>query len=170
MKQVIRKLFIDFEQEERWLNQMESRGLHFIDYTIGRYLFEEGKPGEYIYRIELLDNWHSHPESRAYIRFMEESGIECVSVYTRWVYFRKKASEGPFDLFSDCESRIAHYKRVLLLAGVVGGMNLVIGITGIQAGTYIPLINIGLACALTPLVLRLWRKVRKLQAEKLIHE
>lgn len=170
MKQVIRKLFIDFEQEERWLNQMESRGLHFIDYTIGRYLFEEGTPGEYIYRIELLDNWHSNPESRAYIRFMEESGVECVSVYTRWVYFRKKASEGPFDLYSDVESRIGHYKRVLWLAGVVGGMNLVIGLSNLRLSNYISLFNIGLACLLAPMVIRIWKKVRKLQAEKLIHE
>ncbi|SHJ64932.1 hypothetical protein SAMN02745975_02557 [Geosporobacter subterraneus DSM 17957] len=31
MKQVARKLFIDFEKEEQWINKMATRGMNFID-------------------------------------------------------------------------------------------------------------------------------------------
>lgn len=48
MKQVIRKLFINFEKEEKWINNIAAKGLNFIDYSFSRYLFEEGTPGEYI--------------------------------------------------------------------------------------------------------------------------
>jgi hypothetical protein len=54
----------------------------------------------------------------------------------RWVYFRKKASDTPFDLFSYLTSRIAHTSRIISLlislsifnAGA-GLYNLIIGFT-----------------------------------------
>jgi len=35
----------------------------------------------------------------------------------RWVYFRKKAANGAFDMFSDADSRIRHLNRILILIG-----------------------------------------------------
>lgn len=81
MKHVVRKLFANFEKEEKWLNEMASKSLNLVDYSFGRYLFEEGTPGEYIYRIELLKEDPMHAESKAYINFMEDSGVECVATY-----------------------------------------------------------------------------------------
>lgn len=124
MKHVVYKLMFDYEKEEKWLNEMAIKGFNLEDYTFCRYLFREGKPGEYIYRIELLKQHHRNPESIAYIRFMEELGIECVAGYRNWVYFRKKASEGPFDLFSDYDSRIAHYSRVIGFVIMAFALNL----------------------------------------------
>ena len=112
MKQVIRKAYWNFEKEERWLNRLAAQGLALTDYSWCRYVFEETQPGEYIYRIELLDHHATHPESKRYIEFVESTGAECVTTYMRWVYFRKKAADGPFDLYSDNASRIAHYRRV----------------------------------------------------------
>lgn len=39
-----------------------------------------------------------------------------------WVYFRKKTAEGPFELFSDLDSRLAHVERVFWWAVVLFGM------------------------------------------------
>jgi len=112
MKHIVRKLYWDYMKEEQWLNEMSARGLAFTDCSWFRYVFADAEPGEYIYRIELLENWPTHPESMAYIRFLEENGVECVATYMRWIYLRKKASEGPFDIYSDIDSKIKHYRRV----------------------------------------------------------
>ncbi|NMA61803.1 MAG: DUF2812 domain-containing protein [Firmicutes bacterium] len=33
MKKTIYRVFIDFEKEEAWLNQMATRGWHCVDYV-----------------------------------------------------------------------------------------------------------------------------------------
>jgi len=182
MKAIIRKLFLNFEKEEKWLNDMAAKGLNFIDYSFSRYLFEEGKPGEYTYRMELLNNLPSNPESKAYIKFMEETGAECIGTYVRWVYFRKKTSEGPFDLYSDYDSRINHYKRVAAFTGIAISINLIamvgniiIGIvSGIERGfyfnIYISLINLAIVIAFTPMFISYLRRIKKMKEERSIYE
>lgn len=119
MKHTVRKIFFNFEKEEKWLNEMAAKGLNLIHYSWGKYLFEKGEPGEYIYRLELLEELPSNIESKNYIEFMEESGVQCVSIYMRWVFFRKKASEGEFNLYSDYDCKIKHYKRIIYLLGSI---------------------------------------------------
>ena len=111
MRITVRKLFTawNFEKEEKWLNEMSAKGLQFISTALFSYTFEEGEPNEYRYRLELLNNLPSHSESRSYIRFMEDMGIEHIGSCIRWVYFRKRAAEGDFDIYSDINSRIKHY-------------------------------------------------------------
>jgi len=134
VKSVVRKLFINFEKEEKWLNDMTAKGLNFVDYSFARYLFEEGTPGEYIYKLELLDQLPSHPESKAYIKLMEETGVECVGTYSRWFYFRKKSKDGPFDLNSDYISCIKHPKKAASLVGILGFLNLIFAILNVIIG------------------------------------
>ena len=126
MKTIIRKWFWpwDFDKEELWLNEMSSKGLALTSVGYCRYEFEPCQPGEYKYRIELLENMPNHPESVQYIKFMEESGIEQVESYMRWVYFRKRSDEIPFDLFSDAASKIKHLDRIMLFVAILGGVNL----------------------------------------------
>lgn len=114
MKKTIHKLFWvwNFDKEEKWLNEMSAIGLRLTNVSFGRYDFEEGAPGEYIYRLELLKNFPTHPESERYIRFIEETGAEHVSSFKKWVYFRKKSGDDGFDLYSDVESRLNHLKKV----------------------------------------------------------
>lgn len=181
MKYKVYKLFVNYEKEEKWLNEMAAKGMHLVDYSIGRYLFEEGQPGEYVYRIELLENMPSNAESRAYIKFMEDSGIECVASYFRWVYFRKKASEGAFDLYSDYDSRIKHYKKVSLLVGVVWTMNLIVALYNSLIGfllhdqvlylnLYLSLLNWFIVIVFTRMLISYLKKVRILKREKLLYE
>jgi len=182
MKQTIWKAFFNFEKEEEWLNKMAAQGLNLVGYSFLRYSFEQGTPGEYIYRIELLEHDPKHPESKAYIAFMEETGIECVDTYFRWAFFRKKKSEGPFDLYSDYDSRIKHYKRIAALFGIVGGLNLAIAgynlaiglVNGQERGfyfnAYLSSLNWLIVILLIPLFISYVRKIQKMKTEKQIYE
>lgn len=184
MKYVIRKAYWDYEKEEAWINQMAAKGMALIDYSWCRYLFEDCQNGEYIYRIEMLENLPSHPESQAYIRFMEENGVECVATYIRWIYFRKKAEDGPFDIYSDKDSMITHYKRIntlwITLAAVetaVGLINVVIGILSLKNGRSFGSTNISLGIFVLALGVffsllasKTGKKIKKLIQEKLIRE
>lgn len=115
MQKRVIKLFTNFEREEEWLNEMSAQGWHCRGYVFGRYLFERGEPGEYIYRIQLLEYPADHAQSAAYLDFLQDAGVEVVASCFRWVYLRKKAAEGPFELFSDLESRVAHYRRIVMM-------------------------------------------------------
>lgn len=88
------KFFWNPDKEEKWLEEMSARGLGLISYSLGRYEFEEVDRGKYQYRIELLDRLPSDPLSISYLKFLEETGIECIASQMRWVYLRKKSSEG----------------------------------------------------------------------------
>jgi len=112
MKLIIRKAYWSYEKEEAWLNEMSGKGLALCDYSWCKYTFDDAEKGEYIYRIELLDKTVDHEKSRKYIEFVESTGAEFVASYMRWVYFRKKAADGPFDLFSDIDSKIKHNTRI----------------------------------------------------------
>ena len=126
MRHIVHKWFWvwDFDKEEKWLNEMASKGLALIGTGFCKYEFEECTPGEYTFRIELLENHLGHPESQRYIQFLEDTGVEQVGSYMRWCYFRKKQVDGQFDLFSDFDSRIRHLNRIQLLVLPVMLLNL----------------------------------------------
>ncbi|HML69685.1 hypothetical protein SDC9_158734 [bioreactor metagenome] len=187
MKYIVHKPYWDFEKEEAWLNEMSARGMALSDYSWCRYVFTDSPNSQYIYRIELLDNLPTHPESIAYLRFLEENGVECVASYMRWVYLRKNAADGPFDIYTDIDSKIKHYQRINLLWStlmivefIVGGMNVAIGIINLSIGEHLGNFsygNIGLGVSLLLFGLMflllgapLRRKIKKLRQEKTIHE
>lgn len=126
MKTTVRKWFWvwDFEKEEQWLNQMADKGLVLVDVGFGKYLFEEDTPGAYSIRLEMLDNAPSHGGSQEYIRFIEETGAEYIGSYLRWIYFKKKKTDGTFALHSDVRSRIKLLNRILALTAVLSIVNL----------------------------------------------
>ena len=179
MKQIIRKAYWNYEKEEKWLNELAAKGLTMTDYSWCRYVLEETPPGEYVYRIELLDHLATHPESRRYIAFIEETGAECVATYLRWVYFRKKTADGPFELYSDNASRLAHYRRVrafwlafLILEFVAFAMNIVTGLMPPISVTNLVLAGV-LACLFllfTSLFAQMNRQIRRLKREQKIIE
>ena len=155
MRKVIKKVFLawESEKEEKWLNEMSAKGLALVDYTWCRYAFEECEPGEYSYKIQLLEHRPNHPESEQYIRFIEETGAEQVAQYLNWVYFRKKTAEGDFEIFSDVESKLKQCILIKKLLMPIGWLNL--GIAFINFGnlifnapeiSWVPFLN--LLCAL----------------------
>lgn len=180
MRRTIHKLFFawDFEKEEKWLNEMASKGFQLISVGLCSYTFEDADKENYTYRIELLENLPSNYESTSYIKFLEDTGVEHIGSILRWVYFRKKTSDGPFDLYSDLESRIKHYKRIMYLLLAVTPLNLSNSISNLSKypvqGSTVRL-GLGVLCAaLTALLgfgtLVLYKKIARLRKEMLIRE
>lgn len=183
MKHVVWKFYYDFEKEEKFLNQMSEKGLALTGYTWGRYVFEDAPKGEYIYRIELLENPLNHPTSREYLSFMEETGVERIASYNRWVYFRKKAADGEFEIYSDIDSKIKHYKRIRVLFSLIILLNLMAGWINFFSGnmetsigvpavnSYIAILSFSIVILLLVfLVIPLGRKINALEREKAIRE
>ena len=152
MKHIIRKAYWDYEKEEKWLNSLSAKGLAMTDYSWCRYVFEETLPGEYIYRIELLEKPASHPESRQYIAFIEDTGAEFVASYMRWAYLRKKAEDGPFELFTDIDSRLIHSRRIRALWSALAASQLAAMVANFVIGFVPPVseLNLILAAAISP--------------------
>lgn len=113
------RLYMDYDREEKFLNNMVKSGWAMKSFFLGMYTFEKCNPGEYTYRIELLDNLPSFRKSMEYIQFVTETGAEYIQSWGRWVYFRKKASNDDFILYSDNSSKLLHYKKIRLMFGVV---------------------------------------------------
>ncbi|MGM9567032.1 MAG: DUF2812 domain-containing protein [Clostridia bacterium] len=180
MKQRIRKLFWawEFEKEEQWLNQAAAEGRALTDVGFCRYDFEPCPSGAYEYRLEFLEHFPTHKESADYIRFMEETGAEYVGSVQRWVYFRKAVQNGPFEIYSDANSKINHFKRIraLLLCLVVlefsvSLLNLGIGVVNSSAfniGVALPNFLLGLLILYGALFFT--RIINRLKKEQFLHE
>ena len=130
----------DFEKEERWLNVMAMEGWALCEVGFCKYVFERTQPGEYIIRLEL------HQYDERYIEFMHDTGAEVAGRLFAWVYFRRKSELGPFDIFSDIDSKIAHLNKIGRMLAVIGCSNLIIGLVN----SFNPSVRIGwvnLLCA-----------------------
>lgn len=179
MRTIIKKLFFvwDFDKEEKWLNEMAAKGLALVSVGFCKYEFEDCIPGEYKICLQLLDKMPSHPESRKYIEFMEETGAEHAGSFTRWVYFRKKASEGDFSLFSDHASKMKYLSSIFSFVALIVGLNLYIGLYNIfvvfflhSAFNYIGLLNFAIALIGLPGVIKLWKKRNRMKKESQLFE
>lgn len=89
---------------------MSQDGWAFKSFFLGVYTFVPCEPGEYIYQIDLLDNGNKSKDD--FTAFMEDIGVEVVAQWYRWVYLRKKADDGPFEMYTDIESKINQYIRI----------------------------------------------------------
>lgn len=179
MRKIIHKVFFawDFDKEEKWLNELAAKGLSLIGVGLFRYEFEETLPGEYSYKLELLEKNINHPESQQYLAFLEETGAEHVGSWIRWAYLRKKRSEGEFELFSDNASRAKHLVRILTLIGIIGALNLLAFFYNLtiffifhNSLSLFSLLNLLLALLSTFGFIRLWRKRKKLKTEQSLFE
>lgn len=182
MRTVIWKAYMNYEKEEVWLNLMASKGFVLIDYAWCRYVFEDSLPGEYTFRIELMEHHPNRPEGREYIKFMEENGVECVATFLRWVYFRKKASDGAFDIYSDIDSRLRHYQRVFRFQLILACLNIMLGLFNLilslpfvhneifPVNLMVSILNLCVGTTLSGVCLRNWKKIKKLKNAKYIQE
>ncbi|MCR4886803.1 MAG: DUF2812 domain-containing protein [Clostridiales bacterium] len=165
-RKTIRKTFWvwSFEKEEDWLNEMAMNGWVLESVGFCSYHFVRCEPGEYAVRLEM------HPYDESYVQFMQETGAEYVGRMIAWVYFRKKTADGPFDLFSDIDSRIRHLDRIGKMLAVIGGANLLIGILNSINPSRIGWINLLAATVLTYALGRIHGKKEALEKERLLHE
>jgi len=132
----------EFEEEELWLNQMAAAGWVLDKVGFCRYEFIRCEPDEYTVRLEMRD------KDDAYIAFMEETGAEYIGRMMKWIYFRKKAADGAFDIFSDADSRMAHLENIILLIKGCTILNLVVGVANSLNPVHIGWLNLLVATLL----------------------
>lgn len=154
----------DFEKEERWLNVMAQTGWLLDGVGFGVYHFVPCAPGEYAVRLEM------HPCDKEYIRFMQETGAEYVGRMFQWIYFRKKTQNGPFDIFSDLDSRIAHLDRIGKMLALLSIANLLLGITNSVNTASWGWINLVCASLLTYALGRIHGKKETLEEKRRLME
>ncbi|MBR6585518.1 MAG: DUF2812 domain-containing protein [Firmicutes bacterium] len=152
----------DFDKEDQWLNEMALSGWVLDSVGFCKYNFVKCEPGEYTVRLEM------HDPDDEYVAFMEETGAEFIGRMVKWIYFRKKAVDGPFEIFSDIDSKISHLDQIGKMLTLVGIANLLLGISVIQNSFG----EINLLCA-TLLMYGLGRihgKKEALEKERMVRE
>ena len=164
--QTIKKWFWvwSFEKEEDWLNEMAMNGWVLESVSMCSYHFVRCEPGEYSVRLEM------HPYDEAYLSFMRETGAEYIGRMAMWIYFRKKTTDGPFDLFSDIDSKIHHLDKIGKFLAAVGGANLLIGIVNTLSPVRLGWINLLCATLLMYALGRIHGKKEALEKERELHE
>ncbi len=173
-RKVIRKLFWawEFEKEEAWLNGMAKDGWALEKVGYCKYVFAECEKGEYTFRLEMLESSPDSEKAQDYISFVEDTGAEYIGNVMRWVYFRKKAADGEFEMFSDTASKIGHLDRIVRLAhllGIIGLANLVIGLVNLRLGG-LGWINIACAALIGYGCWKIHRLKEETQKENKLHE
>lgn len=100
------------EAEEVWLSEMSRQGWHLENPGLpGIYTFVGGEPTAYIYRLDFQD---TSVDRGAYLQLFQDAGWDHVGEMSGWHYFRVLAQPGQApEIFSDPESKIAKYRRVL---------------------------------------------------------
>lgn len=154
----------NFENEERWLNEMAMEGWALESVSFCTYHFIRCEPGEYIIRMEMVDN------DNDYRSFLEEIGAEYIGQMVKWIYFRRKTELGPFDLLSGIDAKLAHLDRIGNMLKLICIANLLIGIPNILNGMTISIGNLLCATLLSYALGRIHGKKEHLELERALHE
>lgn len=121
MKKKKFRFFIDHENEEKWINDMAEQGWHLKKFWPFVFVFEKGDPGAYIYRNEMV-----LARKKDYFEFLETMDVERVHQFGVWSYFRKKTTDGPFDIYSDSTDKMRYLTKINRLFIFVCILNMLI--------------------------------------------
>ena len=111
------RLYLDKDKETTWINEMAAKGYALKGFFAGFYSFEKCEPGEYVYQIDFGSKMYSVSDD--YREFMAENNIEIVCLWGYWIILRKRANDGEFVLYTDVDSSIEHYTKILKMFKVV---------------------------------------------------
>ena len=169
MRQVIRKWFWawEFDKEEQWLCDMAARGKALISARYATYEFEDSQPGEYAVRLEMLEHSPTSPEGQQYIEFVESTGAEYVGRVMKWVYFRKRTADGPFELHGDNATRLKHIRGIINLLRPLMIFNTGVGLYNLCIGVGLnSAVNVLCGCASLAVTVLLGLGLKKLNEKK----
>ena len=100
------------QEEERWLRQMSLEGRHLLSKSLAWYTFAEGEPADVVYRLDFPPK--SGGELPEYIEFFRGAGWEYLGKLSSWHYYRQPVTgDQPAELYTDNQSKIERYRRVL---------------------------------------------------------
>ena len=169
MRQMIRKLFWawEYDKEEQWLSDMAARGKTLVSARYLTYEFEDSEPGECAVRLEMLEHSPASPEGQQYIAFVESTGAEYVGHVLKWVYFRKKTADGPFELHGDNATRIKHLNGIIQLLKPLMAVNVGVGVYNLCIGIGLnSVVNVVCAGASAAVAWLLYHGIVKLNEKK----
>ena len=159
------------EAEENWLEEMSKQGYHLSSLgTPSFYHFTISEPKHYIYR---LDYQFFHKKDKGeYLQLFRDSGWEHIGKTFAWEYFRKEANNGEVpEIYTDVESKVAKYKRILTYLGAFYIVIIAIFSTHLvlnEAFTWwsrsrVPIILLIVLVFMTYAIARLFLRIRKLR-------
>ena len=117
------RLYLNKDKETTWLNEMAANGHALKGFFAGFYTFESCEPGEYVYQIDFGTKLYAVSDD--YREFMAENNIEIVCLWGYWIILRKRANEGEFVLYTDVDSNIEHYTKILKMFKAVSILELI---------------------------------------------
>ncbi|UCC16473.1 MAG: DUF2812 domain-containing protein [Dehalococcoidales bacterium] len=103
--------------EERWLEEMSRQGYHLTSVSLPCiYTFIKSESANYSYRLDYRR--FSNKEKQHYLQIFIDAGWEYLGEMSLWQYFRKQEKTGEVnEIFTDNESKIAKYHRILAYLG-----------------------------------------------------
>lgn len=106
------RLFIDFDKEEQWLNEMARGGFQLENVSLG-YSFRPSPPEDSRFRIDHRV-FNTQSEFVNYCTLFEDSGWKHIAGTrnTGVQYFKRLSERSAEDIFSDELSKAERYKRV----------------------------------------------------------
>lgn len=106
----------EYEQEEQWINEMAKEGWQLTAIGFCRFIFRRGTPGEYIYKLDVVERTASDEVRESYFNFLTECDIRVVGEFKDWLYLQKKAADGPFDMKDDTYAKLRTVNKVYSFA------------------------------------------------------
>ena len=153
------RLYFDKDKETAWLNEMAEQGYAMTGFFAGFFHFEECEPGEYEYQIDFGDKFFS--VSNNYREFMEETGVEIIQCWGFWIVLRQKASEGAFQLYTDVDSSIEHYSKILRMFKIFTIIELLCLFMEIYAATTGTALAYAFTCIIGAIIIAFLRMIIK---------
>lgn len=117
------RLYFDKDAETEWLNRMAAEGFAMTGFCMGFYHFDRCEPGKYIYQVDFGDHFFSASED--YREFMQDTGVEIIQNWGYWVFLRRLAEKGKFELYTDVDSSIEHYTKIRRMFKIVTVLELI---------------------------------------------
>lgn len=102
----------DYEQEEAFLNEMARDGWALSAVGFCRYIFRRSKPGEFIYKLDIVERTESDEVKESYFNFLTECGIRVVGEFKDWLYLQRRAADGPFDMKNDTYAKLRRVNKI----------------------------------------------------------
>jgi hypothetical protein len=116
-------------KEEAWLEEMSTNGWHLRSVALlCSYTFEKGEAHKYAYRLDYMSMNKAKLEE--YLQIFRDAGWEYIGELSNWRYWRKLTAEGETaEIFTDDESKIKKYQRVLFYLGFMLVLLMILGRT-----------------------------------------
>ena len=165
------KLYWDKDAETKWLNKMADEGWAMTGFFAGFYKFEQTEKGKWRYQIDFGEKFGSVTED--YREFMNEAEIEIVQSWGYWIMLRKLTSKGEFQLYTDLESSIEHYSKILKMFKVCTIIELIClfieiiaGLNGATIGWVFACIILAFAVVLANATIKTKNKIIELKSRQ----